>query len=105
MALGLNVTRRAIPKVLKRDLGIRSFKLKKVQFLSGSVKKRVSQRKSLLALHAIGVLKNILFSDEKIFTIEEATNSQNDRVISTSVSAIPDKFRYMSDGEPLSVMV
>ncbi|KAI6661722.1 Transposase [Oopsacas minuta] len=107
MALELNISRRAIQKVVKRDLGMRSFKRKKVQFLSGSAKeKRVSRNKSLLSLHAIGVLKNTLFSDEKIFTIEEATNSQNDRVISTSVSAIPDKFRYISRmKKPLSVMV
>ncbi|KAI6648699.1 MhmaT1 transposase [Oopsacas minuta] len=107
MALELNISRRAIQKVVKRDLGMRSFKRKKVQFLSGSVKeKRVSRSKSLLALHAIGVLENTIFSDEKIFTIEEATNSQNDRVISASVSAIPDKFRYISRmKKPLSVMV
>ncbi|KAI6661014.1 hypothetical protein LOD99_13737 [Oopsacas minuta] len=107
MALELNISRRAIQKVVKRDLGMRSFKRKKVQFLSGSVKeKRVSRSKSLLALHAIGVLENTIFSDEKIFTIEEATNSQNNRVISTSVSAIPDKFRYISRmKKPLSVIV
>ncbi|KAI6661483.1 hypothetical protein LOD99_13356 [Oopsacas minuta] len=66
MALELNISRRAIQKVVKRDLGMRSFKRKKVQFLSGSVKeKRVSRSKSLLALHAIGVLENTIFSDEK----------------------------------------
>ena len=32
----------------------------------------------------------------KNFTIEEATNAQNNRVISTSVLAIPEKSRYVS---------
>ena len=83
------------------------FKRKKVHFLSELVKKkRLLRSKALLARHATGGFENIIFSDEKIFTIAEATNAQNDCVISTTISEIPDKFRYISRKmKPLSVMI
>ena len=86
---------------------MQSFKRKKVHFLSEMVKeKRLSRSKELLVRHATGGLENIIFSDEKIFTIEETTNVQNDRVISTSLSKIPDSSRYVIRRiKPLSVMV
>ena len=48
--------------------------------------KRTVRSKGLLERHAVYGADNILFSDEKLFTIEEALNSQNDRIITSSVS-------------------
>ncbi|KAI6655362.1 hypothetical protein LOD99_2197 [Oopsacas minuta] len=86
---------------------MRSFKRKRVHHITTLVKaKRASRSKGLLKRHAIHGLNSFLFSDEKLFTIEEATNPQNDRIISSSISSIPEELRYVSRiQKPLSVMV
>ncbi|KAI6647472.1 hypothetical protein LOD99_12468 [Oopsacas minuta] len=86
---------------------MRCFKRKKVHFLSELVKtKRLLRSKALLARHATCRLENIIFTDEKIFTIAEATDVENYRVISTAISEIPDKFGYISRKmKLLSVMI
>ena len=51
-------------------------------------------------------MNNILFSDKKLFTIEEASNAQNDRIISSSAHSIPEELHYVARVQkPLSVMV
>ena len=56
--------------------------------------------------HAIHGINNILFTDEKLFTIEESSNRQNDRIISHSSDTIPEDVRYVTRiQKPLSVMV
>lgn len=48
----------------------------------------------------------ILWTDEKIFTIEQSFNRQNDRVLAQSVSDIPPEHRYVDRTQrPASVMV
>ena len=103
----LKVSRRSIGRVVKNNLKMRSFKRKRVHHLTTLVKaKRTSRSKGLLKRHAIHGLESFLFSDEKLFTIEEATNPQNDRIISSSVSSIPEELRYVNHiQKPLSVMV
>ncbi|KAI6648091.1 hypothetical protein LOD99_11900 [Oopsacas minuta] len=107
MALDLKVSRCAMTKIVKRDLGMSSFKRKKVHFLSQLVKeKRVARCKGALGRYAVENLEKILFSDEKIFTIQEATNVQNDRILASSPSKVDEKFRYVSRIQnPKSVMV
>ncbi|KAI6648777.1 MhmaT1 transposase [Oopsacas minuta] len=107
MAKELRVSRRSIGRVVKNDLHMRSFKRKRVHHITTLVKaKRASRSKGLLKRHAIHGLNSFLFSDEKLFTIEEATNPQNDRIISSSISSIPEELRYVSRiQKPLSVMV
>ena len=66
----------------------------------------MSRSKSLLKRFATFGLDQVLFSDKKIFTVEEVPNSQNDRILSQSISTIHDKFRYVKRVQkPLSVMV
>ena len=36
---------------------------------------------------------NLVFSDEKLFTIEESTNSQNERVYAAFFEDIPEHFQ------------
>ena len=106
MAKELKVSHKSIGRVVKNDLEMRSFKRKRVHHLTTLVKaKRTSRSKGLLKRHAIHGLESFLFSDEKLFTIEEATNTQNGRIISSSVSSIPE-LRYVNRiQKPLSVMV
>ena len=86
---------------------MRSFRRKKVHFLTEKIKrKRLVKSKGLLKRHAVHGINNILFSDEKLFTIEEASNAQNDRIIASSARAIPEELRYVGRVQkPLSVMV
>ena len=53
-----------------------------------------------------GDLNSILFTDEKIFTVEEATNKQNDRIMSNNTQSIPGSAKVVDNTHhPLSVMV
>ena len=55
---------------------------------------------------ATQLLDKIIFSDEKLFTIEEATNKQNDRILAPTSSSITEKHLYVKRTQkPQSVMV
>ena len=107
MASVLKISRRAVLRIVKDHLGMRSFRRKKVHFLTEKIKgKRLVKSKGLLKRHAVHGINKILFSDEKLFTIEEASNAQNDRIIASSARAIPEELRYVGRVQkPLSVMV
>ena len=106
MALGMKISRRSAARIVKNDLATKSFKRKQVHFITPQIKaKRVTSSKGLLKRHAVHADK-ILFSDEKLFTLEEATDSQNDRIIVTSVSTITEEVHFIGRLQnPLSVMV
>ena len=94
-------------KLVCEDLGLKSLKRKKVHHLNQSIRaKRLERSKVLLQRFARGTECQILFSDEKIFTVEEASNSQNDRILARSSKDIPDNIKYTDRVQkPLSVMV
>ena len=107
MAKELKISRGSLQNIVKKDLGLSSYKRRKVHFLTKSMKvKRLSRSKCLLSRFATHGLDQVLFSDEKLFTIEEVSDSQNDRILSSSSSTIPEKYRYVQRTQkPLSVMV
>ena len=85
MAQDFQISDRSLRRVIHDDLGIKALRRKKVQMLTTAMQqKRVDRSRALLS-RATPVLNNILFSDEKLFTIEQASNSQNDRILSPSV--------------------
>ena len=95
MAKELKISRGSLQTIVKRDLGLSSFKKRKVHFLSDKIKtKRLSRSKVLHTRFAAQGLDQVLFSDEKLFTVEQAFNRQNDRILSSSTSTIPDEYRY-----------
>ena len=50
-------------------------------------------------------IDRMLFTDEKIFTVEEATNKQNDRILSRNTQSIPESAKVVDrTHHPLSVM-
>ena len=107
IALGMEISRRSVSRIVKNDLGMKSLKRKNVHFMTPQIRqKRTVRSKGLLERHGVNGAGNILFSDEKLFTIEEALNSQNDRIIASSVSAITEEVRCVGRiQKPLSVMV
>ena len=106
MARDFGVSSRTI-RLVHDQLGLKSLKRRKVHMLTKPIReKRLQRSRILLSRAAESVVDEILFSDEKLFTIEEVTNSQNDRIVSTSVKDIPEEVLFIPKCQkPASVMV
>ena len=107
MASDLKISPGSLRTIVKRDLGLSSFKRRQVHFLSQSIQvKRIARSKGLLNRYATVGLEKVVFSDEKLFTVEEALNKQNDRILSRTVSSIPEEYRLVKRVQkPSYVMV
>lgn len=107
LAKSLCVSDRSVRRILKDKIGAKPYKMQQVQTLSDSQKKeRVKRSKALKRRHANGDLENIVFSDEKIFTVQQVINKQNDRVWLTKKSPANIKKLFATrDQKPASVMV
>ncbi|XP_033223758.1 uncharacterized protein LOC117177271 [Belonocnema kinseyi] len=69
-----------VRRIVKNDLNCYPYNLQKDHLLTEKIKaSRLRQCKKLLRLAAAGRNRNVLFSDEKVFTIERVHNHQNDR--------------------------
>jgi hypothetical protein len=107
MTAELDVNRESIRCLIRKDLGLFPFKRHRVHHLNASIRdKRLIRSKALLRRLAKINAENVLWSDEKLFTIEESTNRQNDCILSSTSSAIPEHFKYVDrNHHPASVMV
>uniref|UniRef100_A0A1I7RU52 DDE_3 domain-containing protein n=1 Tax=Bursaphelenchus xylophilus TaxID=6326 RepID=A0A1I7RU52_BURXY len=98
------LSRTSVRRMAKDVLKLKPYKLQKVQRLTERDKKVRLERCRKLKRRAAGqVWEKILFSDEKLFSLEQAQNHQNDRFWSTEhpgPSAIVERRQ-----KPLSVMV
>ena len=94
-------------RLVHEDLKISSFTLQKRQALSAAVKqKRLERSKILLKKFRSGTAGEIVWSDEKIFTVEMAHNRRNDRIIGRSTKDIScDQKTVHRTMKPVSVMV
>lgn len=78
MAKELKISRRTLGRIINEDLGLKAYKRKKIHALTiAQKKKRVQRSKIILDWHAGD---EIIFSDEKLFVLEETYNAQNDRI-------------------------
>lgn len=94
LSKGLGISARSICRALKEDLRLRPYKKRKAQGLSlKQMEKRHDRSKELLSWHARQNLDKIIFSDEKLFSVEESYNSQNVRVYASSFEDIPEELR------------
>lgn len=81
LAIQMSVKRSSLKKVINQDLGLHAYRRRKGHLLNGRLKTmRLNRSRVLLKRYAQNGHRNILFTDEKIFTIEECCNRQNDRV-------------------------
>lgn len=88
------INRESMRTILHVDLGLRAYRKRKIHGLTNAQKlKRLDRSKKLLKRHAGRNLDKIIFSDEKLFVMQQAHNSKNDVVYSLSIEAIPDEFR------------
>jgi len=77
----MHISDRSVRKIMKNHLHVKPYKIQKVHALNPTqMKVRLERAKELKRLHTSDEIPNIVFSDEKIFTIEQFVNKQNDWV-------------------------
>ncbi len=92
MAKEMNITPRTLSRLLKVDFGLCAFKRHTGQLLTQQLRAlRCKRAKKLFRLYGKGKYRKILFTDEKIFTIEQKLNRQNDKVYVQSSSKASEK--------------
>ena len=94
--------------IVKRDLGLSPFRLELKQFLTAETKAKRFERSRVLLdeIRNNTQLGEIVFSDEKVFTVEQAFNRKNDTIIAATAKDIPKSLKTVSRRQkPQSVMV
>ena len=93
--------------VLKKDLKVSSYKKCKVQLLSKATKaKQMSRANLLLQELNNGTHPSMLWTDEKLFTIQAVHIHQNDGIYAKSKDRFPVNMRLtLQRQKPVSVMV
>lgn len=72
---------RSIRRILKDEFHTKPYKIQKVQELSVRQRQeRVKRAKAVQKRAMEGRLENIVFTDEKLFTVQQFVKEQNDRV-------------------------
>jgi len=94
MASQVYVSPRTLRRIVKEDLGLTSYKKRKVQALTQNQHAaRLERSKALLERFGSQDLDMLVFSDEKLFSVEERYNSQNVRIYAASFEDIPEHMR------------
>ena len=94
MASQLRASRSTVQRVVVEELGLRPYKKRKAHGLTQKQQaKRLPRIKALLERFADKDLDRLVFSDEKLFCLEEKHNSQNVRVYAASFEDIPEHLR------------
>jgi hypothetical protein len=77
----IGISRTTVRRIAKKDLHLKTFRRREVQLLSVvDMAKRLTACKRLKRRMTRHVLNRTWFSDEKVFTVQTPTNSQNDRI-------------------------
>lgn len=107
MAPELSISRRTVSRVVKRDLGLKIYKMQTTHALDDKMRAtRLQCCRDLLKRFSRGRHCSIVFSDEKLFTVEMSFNKQNNRVIAKSIQDANNNGRMVQrKGHAASVMV
>ena len=80
MCKDLKISKDSVRRIVQNKLGLRSYKIGRGHLLNDQMKKnRELRAKKMLSLVTDSCLERVLFTDEKIFTVQPIHNSQNDR--------------------------
>lgn len=80
MAAELKISRGSLQNIVKNELKLRSYRLRQGQYLTDAAKaNRLQKCKNLLKFFQVRRFEDVLWTDEKVFTVEVAHNSQNHR--------------------------
>ena len=109
MAREAKVREKTIRNLVHKDLNFRSYELQKRHSLSTCITAKENKRKKVKAILDRVKFHDhppIIFSDEKIFTVEATVNRQNNRIFTGDLSAVPiDHKMIFKSQNPHSVMV
>jgi hypothetical protein len=107
LALQMKVSPNTMQRAIRIDLGMKAYKRGSCHMLTTPQKiARVQKCKRLLKRYGEKKVKFILFTDEKIFTVEEKFNKQNDRIYAKSSKEVPLKIKKVKKSHhPGSIMV
>lgn len=98
------INRESVRRMAKGKLGLKAYKLRKGQVLTEDNKRvRLQRCRALLRRAAAYRWEKILFSDEKLFTIEQSHNRQNDRSWSADTPGSSTVVEHRQN--PKSIMV
>ena len=107
LAQEANVSPFTMRRLLKNDLQLKAYKITKRQLLSAATKKKRLERAKLLLNGLLDDTQpTILWTDEKLFTIQMIHNPQNDRIWTKNKESVPVELRtFFRRQKPASVMV
>ena len=107
MARELQISKMSMSRTLSINLGLSAYKRRKGHILTNELKcQRLLKSKRLLKRYAPNGHRRILFTDEKIFSVEETFNAQNDGVYAhSSREAVEKAPRIQRGHHPSSVKV
>jgi hypothetical protein len=107
MSQELNISTRSMSCIIRDNLHKCVQRHSKGHILTPAVKViRRTRAEHLLQLHAENGHENILFTDEKIFTIEEQYNNQNNKIYAKMSCEVKENFPRAHGGHhPSYVMV
>uniref|UniRef100_A0A7I5EEC4 DDE_3 domain-containing protein n=1 Tax=Haemonchus contortus TaxID=6289 RepID=A0A7I5EEC4_HAECO len=102
MSKEMDISRSSLRRIVKEHLHDRAFKRSRGHFLSEQAKlKRKDRSQQLLHRFQGDRHREVLFFDEKVFTVEQVLNKQNDRIYAKS----KPKEVIQRKAHPLSLMV
>lgn len=97
LAATTNTSRSSMQRILSNHLGVKPYRRVKRHGLTIKNKEeRVKRCKLLLKRRGLKSAEKVIFSDEKMWVLEESYNSQNDRVYSLSIKDIPTNVRMVN---------
>uniref|UniRef100_A0A8R1HI50 G_PROTEIN_RECEP_F1_2 domain-containing protein n=1 Tax=Caenorhabditis japonica TaxID=281687 RepID=A0A8R1HI50_CAEJA len=107
MASQLGIARSTVQSIVKNDLKLKSYKLRRGQYLSDKSKAmRLEKCRKLLQHFQVRRVSDVIWTDEKIFTIEPLPNRQNQRQLLSKGDSMSPKRRLAHNRLfPKSVMV
>lgn len=107
VAASLEVSRFSVQNIVKNDLKMHSYHLLRGQFLTKKNKEsRLDKAKKLLKILKVRLISDVIWSDEKIFTIEPIPNRQNHRqLLPKDQAKSPKRKMVYNKLFPKSVMV
>uniref|UniRef100_A0A8R1ILB1 FERM domain-containing protein n=1 Tax=Caenorhabditis japonica TaxID=281687 RepID=A0A8R1ILB1_CAEJA len=107
MASQLGIARSTVQSIVNNDLKLKSYKLRRGQYLSDKSKAmRLEKCRKLLQHFQVRRVSDVIWTDEKIFTIEPLPNRQNQRQLLSKDDSMSPKRRLAHNRLfPKSVMV
>jgi len=102
----LNVSPRSMSRIIRDDLQMRAYRRSMGHLLTPALKEiRQTRTERLLQWQAENGREDILFTDEKIFTIEEQYNRQDDKIYAQTSHEVNEKVLSVQGGRHSSYVM